>query len=248
LFYNYLPRLLKKMLRRTCNLDIGIICVLHPFGKDMKFHPHLHLLITEGGFDVAGKFIKVNYFPANAFRKCWQFVVLDKFQKLGLSSHLASEMYNNYPNGFYVWVHKRGRIKHPKLVARYVGRYVRHPAIANRRITSFDGKLVKFYYDVEGEIVNVFMTTDEFITSLIQHIPPPNFKMVRYYGAYSRRRKGNYGAKLQSSIKQLTLYKFGLIKPILCPYCRNELEFVWYCKKAPPVEIKSQQELVQYIS
>ena len=157
-------------------------------------------------------------------------------------------MFDKYTNGFYVWVHKRGRIKHPKLVARYVGRYVRHPAIANRRITYFDGQIVKFYYDDEGEIVDVVMTTEEFISALIQHIPPPHFKMVRYYGAYSRRRKGLLGSNLQSGIKQLTLYKFGLIKPILCPICHQEMEFVWYCKKPPPKEIKSQQELIQYIS
>lgn len=247
-FNNYLPRMLKKMLRKTYELDVGLICVFHPFGKDMKFHPHLHLLITEGGFDKNGKFIKVGHFPAEAFRRCWQYVVLDKFQELGLPNGVATGLYSEYPKGFYVWVHKRGRIKHPKLVVRYVGRYVRHPAIANRRITSFDGRTVEFYCDYEGEIVDVVMSSEEFITALIQHVPPPHFKMVRYYGAYSRRRKGYFGARTQSSIKQLTLYKFGLIKPILCPYCRNELEFVWYLKKPPPQEMKTQQEITQYVS
>lgn len=247
-FNNYLPRMLKKMLRKTYDLDIGLICVLHPFGKDMKFHPHLHLLITEGGFDKNGKFIKISHFPAEAFRRCWQYVVLDKFQKLGLSNKIAAYLYEKYPKGFYVWVHKRGRIRHPKLVARYVGRYIRHPAIANRRITYFGGDIVKFYYDDEGEIVDVVMTTEEFITSLIQHIPESYFKMVRYYGAYSRRSKTYFKVKMQSAIKQLTLYKFGLIKPILCPYCHNEMEFVWYCRKPPPKEPKIQRELVQYIS
>jgi len=247
-FNNYLPWMLKKMLRKTYDLDIGLICVLHPFGKDMKFHPHLHLLITEGGFDKNGKFLKVNYFPAGAFRRCWQYVVLDKFQKLGLPHDIASALYKKYTNGFYVWVHKRGRIKHPKLVARYVGRYIRHPAIANRRLTYFDESTVMFYYDDEGEIVDVVMTTEQFITALIQHIPEPHFKMIRYYGAYSRRRKGHFGAKTQSSIQQLSLYRFGLIKPILCPKCHREIEFVWYCKKAPPDKIKCQQELIQYAS
>lgn len=249
-FNNYLPRMLKKMHNQKppYDRDIGIICVLHPFGKDMKFHPHLHLLITEGGFDKSGKFHKIDHFPAEAFRRCWQYVVLDKFQELGLPNKTASLLYEKYPNGFYVWVHKRGRIKHPKLIARYVGRYVRHPAIANRRIIYFDGRTVKFYYDDEGEIVEIVKTADDFITSLIQHIPPPQFKMVRYYGAYARRKKGYFGARIQSSIKQLTLYRFGLIKQILCPVCHNEMEFVWYCKKPPPEEVKSQRELLGWVS
>lgn len=247
-FTNYLPKMLKKMLRKPHELDIGLICILHPFGKDLQFHPHLHLIITEGGFDNQGRFIRINYFPAEAFRKCWQYVVLEKFQKLGFPNKSASALYAKYPNGFCVWVHKRGRIRHPKLVVKYVGRYVRHPAIANRRITYFDGKIVKFYYDDEGEIVEVAMEVEQFITALIQHIPLPQFKMIRYYGAYARRRKRHFGAKAQSSIKQLTLYKFGLIKPILCPHCHNEMEFVLYCKKPPPEEIKPQQELAQYFS
>jgi len=205
--------------------DIGLICVLYPFGKDMKFHPLLHLLITEGGFDKNGKFHKINHFLTDAFRKCWQYVVLDKFQKLGLSNKIASYLYEKYPKGFYVGVHKRGRIRNPKLLARYVGRYIRHPAIANRRITYSDGRMIKAYYDDEGEIVDVMMTTEQFISVLIQHIPPPNFKMVRYYGAYSRRSKTYFKVKIQSGIKQLTLYKFSLIKPILCPYCHNEMEW-----------------------
>lgn len=246
-FKNYIPRMLKKLLRTTSNLEVGIVCVLHPFGKDMKFHPHLHLLVTEGVFDEKGKFHKINHFPAEGFRRCWRYVVLQRFQKLGFPNHIATYLYNNY-DGFYVWVHKRGRIKHPKLIARYVGRYVRHPAIANRRITFFNGKEVYFYYDDEGEIVNVFMTAEEFITALIQHIPPANFKMVRYYLAYSRRRKTCFFDKIQSSIKQLNLYKFGLIKEILCPYCHKKMNYIWYIEKPPPKTEPTQLKLENYLN
>jgi len=247
-FNNYIPRMLQRMLRRPEKWEVGIICVLHPFGKDMKFHPHLHLLITEGGFDSRGKFHKIKFFPAEGFRKCWQYVVLERFQKLGLPNKEATVLYEDYSKGFYVWVHKRGRIKHPRLVARYVGRYIRHPAIANRRITFFDGNNVEFYYDQEGELIDVYMTTEQFITALIQHVPPPNFKMVRYYLAYARRRKSLFGGKLQSGIKQLTLYKFGLVKECLCPKCKKPLIFIVYLKKPPPEKIKSQRELEDYIS
>jgi hypothetical protein len=240
--------MLDKMLHRKVEWEFGIICVFHPFGKDMKFHPHLHMLVTEGGFDSTGKFHPINYFPCEGFRRCWQYVVLDKFQELGLPNGVASRVYTDYSNGFYVWVHKRGRIKHPRMVARYIGRYVRHPAIANRRITYFNGREVHFYYDVEGEINNVYMTAEEFITALIQHIPPANFKMVRYYLAYSRRRKKSFHALLQSGIKQFTLYKFGLIKTILCPKCKNPMEFVMYAAKPPPKVLQNQRELEDYLN
>ena len=242
-FNDYFSRLLHRKIK------VGVIVILHPFGKDMRFQPHLHLLITEGGFDNEGRFIKAEFIPANGFRKSWQYHVLQKFQDNGLRNKLATQMYKVYPNGFYVWLHKRGTIKHPKLIAKYVGRYVRHPAIANSRIYYFDGKIVKFFYtNNEDKRVDVTMTVEQFISALIQHISPPQFKMIRYYGAYSRALKGLYGAKSRSSITQLTLHHFGVERIKYCPFCHNELEFVWYCRKPPPEPMKTQKELIDWIN
>jgi hypothetical protein len=228
---------------------VGVIVVLHPFGKDMKFQPHLHLLVTEGGFDRRNNFVPLIFIPADGFRKSWQFRVLKKLQFAGLSNELASRMYKKYPKGFYVWLHLRGRIKHPKVIGKYVGRYVRHPAIANSRIYFYDGNIVKFFYtNNEDKRVDVVMTVEQFITALIQHIPPPQFKMIRYYGAYARKAKGKYGAKTRSGITQLTLFSFGVEKMKYCPFCHNLLEFVWYCKKPPPETPKEQKELLNWIS
>ena len=230
-------------------VKVGVIVILHPFGKDMKFQPHLHLLITEGGFDKSGRFVSCKYVPADGFRKKWQYEVLKNFQAYGLPNNVGTQMYKKYTNGFYVWLHKRGRIHHPKLIAKYVGRYVRHPAIANSRITYFDGNIVKFYYvNSDDKIVNVIMEINDFITALIQHIPPLQFKMIRYYGAYARRTKRKYGGKIQSGIRQLNLFSFGVEKINYCPVCGNKLEFVWYCKKPPPENIKEQKEILGWIS
>jgi len=231
------------------NIKVGVIVILHPFGKDMKFQPHLHLLITEGGFNKNRNFVKCTFVPADKFRKKWQYEVLKTFQALGLPNAVATEMYKKYPNGFYVWLHKRGTIKDPKVIAKYVGRYVRHPAIANSRIDDFDGKIVKFHFiNNEDERKDVVMSVDQFISALIQHIPPPQFKMIRYYGAYARGLKRKYGAKTHSSIKQLNLYDFGLEKIKCCPYCHHKLEFVWYCGKPPPESSAEREGLLAWIS
>ena len=95
------------------------------------------------------------------------------------------------------------------------------------------------------------MQVDDFISALIQHIPEPQFKMIRYYGAYARRTKKIFKNYLQLSINQTTLWVFGFKKPTenpKCPFCGGETEFVWYCKKPPPSEIKSQRELLDWIN
>lgn len=229
-------------------IKVGVIVVLHPFGKDMKFQPHLHLLITEGGFNKNGSFIKCSYVPADEFRNKWQYEVLKAFQENGLPRELATQMYRRYRKEFYVWLHKRGRIIPPKLIAKYIGRYVRHPAIANSRIYYFNGKIVKFFYVNNEEIrINVTMAVEQFITALIQHIPPPQFKMIRYYGAYARRSKSKYGSKVQSGIRQLNLYSFGLERINRCPFCRSIVEFVCYLRKPPPKKLVGQTELKDWI-
>nr|WP_270481722.1 transposase [Hungatella effluvii] len=36
-------------LNKTENFTPGFICVLHSFGRDLKWNPHIHALISEGG-------------------------------------------------------------------------------------------------------------------------------------------------------------------------------------------------------
>ena len=111
------------------------------------------------------------------------------------------------------------------------------------------GKDIKFFYiDHNEKRIDVAMTAEQFISALIQHIPPRQFKMIRYYGAYARRAKGKYGAKARSSIKQLNLFAFGVEKTTYCPYCRSPMEFVMYCKKRPPDPPKIQREILSWIS
>jgi hypothetical protein len=235
-----------KKLRK--GVRVGVIVILHSFGKDMKKQPHLHLLITEGAFDKAGNFIKCKYIPAYSFRKIWQYHVLKIFQANGLSNSVASEMFKKYPKGFYVWVHKNGRIKYPKLIIKYVGRYVRHPAIANSRIGRYEnGKVIFYYTNNDDERIRVVMPVDEFIKLLISHIPPPQFKTIRYYGAYARRTKSKFGISvIQSSIRQLNLSSFGFEKVRKCPKCGGEMVFIYYQGKGPPKVANDQVSIEKY--
>lgn len=238
-FDDYFPKLLREPGAR-----VGIIVVFHPFAKSLGFHPHLHLIITEGAFDRRGTFVPRAFIPARRFARSWQYHVLTNLKRAGVPAPLISRMFDEY-NGFYVWVHKQGRIDHPKLVAKYLGRYVRHPAIANSRIDWFDGKSVGFHYVDHEEVKHeVVLPVDDFISALIQHIPEPHFKMIRYYGAYARRTKKVFKAYLQSSVMQMSLYRFGFRKEMRCPFCWGEPEFVMYVKKPPPDEPRSQRELL----
>jgi hypothetical protein len=244
---DYLPKIMHQE-----KITLGAIVIFHPFGKDMKFQPHLHLIITEGGFDAKQEWVPHFYLKAEGLATCWKHHVCKNICNAGVPFKITNWCFWN--KRFYVWVHKDGRITHPKLIAKYIGRYVRHPAIANSRIDFFNQVALKvgFHYeDRDKKRIDVVMNTDEFITALIQHIPEPQFKMIRYYGAYARHRRKLYKVYLQSSIEQATLLIYGVRKPekiLSCPYCGGILDFVMVLKKPPPENLKSQKEMSDWIS
>ncbi len=220
------------------DIKVGAIVVLHPFGKDLNFKPHLHLLITEGGFDSNNNFIHDYFIPAASFRNKWQYHVLKVLQKCGLPNHLASQCYSKYSSGFYVWVDKSGRIKNMKTISKYLGRYVRHPSIANSRIVRYENGQVTFYYRISpdhDEVKFVSKPVDDFIESILQHIPEPQFKMIRYYGAYSRNNIKTFRIALkQSSIESVNVKKICQKEPKMCPHCNVEMKLIGFRHFKPP--------------
>jgi len=83
---------------------------------------------------------------------------------------------------------------------------------------------------------------DEFIRAIIQHVPERQFKMIRYYGSYSRKWKSRYKRYLShSSIRQCKLDELEAKKRPSCPKCRTEMEFVMVFKKDPPLSSEKRE-------
>ena len=126
---------IKKMFSYSLKRKVipGVIGVVHPFGKSLIFNPHVHCIVTEGGYDNQGKFISLGkYISYDAFHKKWKYEVLNALKKY-LPKEFIDFLFDKYPNGFVAYL-KPERILSSKRLAQYIGRYVRHPAIANSRI------------------------------------------------------------------------------------------------------------------
>ena len=220
--------LFSNMKRREINP--GVIEVFHPFGRDLKNQPHVHMIVTEGGFDINGSFVQLgNYIPYNALHKTWEYNILKELKK-HIPQGIVEEAYSKYPNGFCVYVREE-RISSRKGLVKYIGRYVRHPAIANSRIIAYNKEAVKFCYeDHDGKIHNKIMFVHDFISAIIQHIPEKNQKLVRYYGSYSRRKK----KLLKSSIIKLKVVKSSEGRVCYCPNCYERMEFLAYSSGDKP--------------
>lgn len=216
----------------------GIVVVLHTYGKDMKFNPHLHCLVTEGGFKNNGMWVDVNYFPFKMLRRSWQYQLLTGLGKMLEDTcenrGFIDGLFKRYPEGFYV--RAKDTVNNKKGMVKYIGRYIRHPAVAESRIISYDGKEVIFWYKDDDDIVHyVTMVVDEFIHAVIDHIPDKQFKTIRHYGVYSRGIKRKF-KRLWSlgSIAQTKLTKFIESWVPICPNCGSKMEYVLSGKGKPP--------------
>lgn len=224
---------------KTEKFTPGFICVLHTFGRDLKWNPHIHCLISEGGIGNSGKWRAKSHFNYTYLRNAFRTALLNLLEdRIGPSfKQTKSKCYREHKDGFYVYA-KPNKCD-PKAVTKYIGRYLGRPVIATSRIDKYDGENVTFHYNrhEDDKLVTETIPALEFIKRLIQHIPEKHFKQIRYYGLYARHRESD--KKLNLAIarekrpailsfnrwRDCTLRSFGY-DPLSCPCCGRTMLFL----------------------
>lgn len=231
-------RMFHKM-NQSMNYVPGFILVLHTFGRDLKWNPHIHCLLSEGGLSDSGFWKNVSHFNYNYLRNAFRTALLNEMEeKIGPSFIKTKSLcYKKNEHGFYVYA-KPNKCD-PKTVVKYIGRYLGRPVIATSRIDKYDGENVTFHYNRHEDDAYVEETIPamEFIGRLIRHIPEKHFKMIRYGGLYARHRESD--KKLSRAISRekhaflrsfnewrtAILSSFGY-DPLKCPECGATMVFL----------------------
>ena len=216
--------------------QVGVIINIHTFSRDSSWNPHIHAIVTYGGFDINNNWKTPKSLPWIVFRKSWQKCSLDilsSFAKKSQNTNLKNKIslsYKKYHKGFYV--NSENFINNIENIAKYLGRYLARPAIAERRIISYNQNFVKFWFQTPDSDKKHYVTleTKNFIGRLVAHIAPKNFKMIRRYGLYSRRAK-NRKIKTSSLFnKVLTwaerIYRDFKRNPLFCTKCGTSMELI----------------------
>lgn len=225
-------------LNKSMNFTPGFIMVLHTFGRDLKWNPHIHCLISEGGCADNGSWRHVNYFNYTYLRNSFRTALLNLMQKsLGPSfKKIKSLCYRIHEHGFYVYA-KPNKCD-PNTVAKYIGRYLGRPVIATSRIDKYEDDLVTFHYNrhEDNKLVTETIPALDFIKRLIRHIPEKHFKMIRYGGLYARHRTLDKKLRhavpnhLRSLHRSFTKWKNAIFiafgyNPLKCPVCGARMKF-----------------------
>ena len=116
-------------------------------------------------------------------------------------------------------------------VVNYIIRYTGRPVMAESRIIDFDEetKIIHYYYEDHKteERIEVKEQVIEFMKKLVQHIPEPQFKMIRYCGLYATCDHSH-----KNAVKKEFSYRRELIEtfdtdPLLCS-CGTYMEYIDY--------------------
>lgn len=192
---------------------IGLTAVLHTWGQNLLFHPHLHCIVTGGGVSMDGeKWIpgREQYFlPVTVIGKLFRGKFLDALHRAyksgeltlaGSTSHLADPMeWNGFKDRLYrkEWfVYAKPPFGGEKHVFKYLGRYTHRVAISNHRLIEMENGRVTFaYHDYKNDLdTTMTLTTDEFLRRFLLHVLPKGFTRIRHYGLYAGR---NVNTKLE---------------------------------------------------
>jgi len=235
---NRLYELFKKYLFEKHKITrFGFSVFFHTFGRDIKFYPHLHIIITEGGFDDNRIWKNVTYFHWAFFQNSWKKIISDVLKNnLPESNSLKNALNRLWEKNSNIYFNLKGQtIKNSISAVKYLTRYLARPPIAEHRITHLDNNSVSFWYkDVKSkDSKNVSLTLFQFIGKLLIQIPPKNFKMVRHYGIYARHIDEDFRFFLSFLVSRKNktqrkksweqkIFEWLGINPLLCPKCNTK--------------------------
>ena len=191
---------------RHGGMRIGGTAVLHTWDQKLRFHPHVHVVVPNAGFDVESGEWKTGsgawLAPVKVLSSFFRRRFLEDLARAhgrgelgfhGTAAHLAN------PGEFHAtlaaarsrdWVvYAKRPFKGPEQVFSYLARYTHRIAISDSRITAFDGERVSFRHrkpktpgQRKPRYGTITVSAEEFIRRFLLHVLPDGMHRIRYFG------------------------------------------------------------------
>jgi hypothetical protein len=186
---------------RHLGARIGVLAVLHTWGQNLQFHPHVHCVVPGGGLSADGTRWVAS--PGNFFLpvRVLSRVFRGKFLA-GLRAafargelHFAADQFEQVLSAAAStdWVvYAKPPFGGPEQVLKYLARYTHRVAISNARLLDFEDGMVRFRYKdyAHGNRKRVMtLTAREFVRRLLLHVLPTGFVRIRHSGILANRHR-----------------------------------------------------------
>lgn len=231
----------------------GMMAILHTWGQNLMYHPHIHCIIPAGGLSKEGdwKQSKNDFFlPVKVVSRLFRGKFLSllthyhaqrKLKFYGSATSLSEVlvfkalMRKLYAQQWVVYAKKP--FGGPEQVLSYLGRYTHRVALANHRLIKMEDDQVYFRwkdYKQQGQQKVMKLNAKEFMRRFLMHILPSGFCKIRYFGFLATRGRKKRLKHIREILKyqvdklpirtwQEWFYELTGIMPGYCPQCKEEV-------------------------
>jgi hypothetical protein len=166
--------------------ELGITMVLHTWTRDLRFHPHVHAIVTGGGLSSdASRWVRSRrafLFPVHVMGALFRgkmIAALERSHARGQIDLSAVDVQALYKARWVVYAKRP--FGGPEQVIRYLGRYTHRVGISNSRLVSMRDQRVTF----RTKTGVATLSGEAFLARFLQHVLPPRFVKIRHYGLHS---------------------------------------------------------------
>jgi len=174
-------------------LHTGMVIAHQTFGDMLRWNPHFHAIVLEGGFDDEGTFF---FIPFSGLRS-----MVEVFRRRVITLLVDRQLLNeDFARNLLSWKHSGFSIDNSVRILdepaqESLAEYIARPPISLKKIRyePFKGKVLFHtkYSRYFKQNLHLFDASD-FLAELTQHIPPKGLQLIRRYGLYASRTKGRW--------------------------------------------------------
>jgi Putative transposase/Transposase zinc-binding domain len=179
----------------------GVLAVLHTWGQNLQFHPHVHCVVPGGGLSPDGtRWVgsRPNFFlPVRVLSRVFRgkFLAGLRTALANGALHFAADAFERAVSaavGTDWVVYAKPPFGGPEAVLKYLARYTHRAAISNSRLLDFEDGEVRIRYKdyAHGNRKRVLtLSAVEFVRRLMLHVLPTGFQRIRHYGILANRHR-----------------------------------------------------------
>jgi len=236
--------------KKFLGAQMGATMVLHTWGSNLSYHPHVHCIVPGGGVTLRNKWktAKGNgkyLFPVDALANVFRAKYLQAIKEAGI--HLPTSLKNILKTKGWI-VYAKPAFGNKETLIKYLARYAFKSAITHHRIQYFDKDKVIFSYTDykhKNQKKKMPLSSWEFVRRFILHFLPKNFIRIRHYGILHSSWKNKIFPTVHTERKDYkTIWKEKGINVDKCQNCKNgKLLFMHKIepKRGPPLKNKKMK-------
>jgi len=220
----------------------GAAIATHTFGDFLGWHPHLHVLVTDGCFYGHGMFSQAPLFELKHLEEIFQHKVFKMLlSKEKITPELVKMNKTWRHSGFNVFCGPRIQPGDEKAMEN-LARYIIRACFSQERMTYLPDEAKVIYQSKDGNDEKIFDAL-EWLAAMCSHVPDKGQQLVKYYGYYSnvsrgKRKKAEKDEIIPSildsdgsskSFRQnwaRLIQKIYEVDPLTCPKCSGAMKVI----------------------